>query len=68
MSDAEFFYYKSNIEKEEYKDVMDYLRTRGFKDEVIKQYNLGAGHEEFIDDDGMKKKIKCIYFPFYKIL
>lgn len=47
---------------------MNYLHTRGFKDEVIKQYNLGAGYEEFVDGDGMKKKIQCIYFPAYKIL
>jgi hypothetical protein len=47
---------------------MDYLQSRGFNAETIKQYNIGAGFEEFFDTNGDKVQIKCVYFPFYKIL
>ena len=45
MSDAEFYFYRSNIQKEEYKGIVEYLRSRGFTDETIGAYNLGVGSE-----------------------
>lgn len=44
------------------------MYSRGFNDKTIADYNIGAGVEEFIDADGKKFQVKCIYFPSYKVL
>ena len=42
------------------------MRSRGFKDETIRAYNLGAGVEEFYDENGSAHKVKLVYFPLYR--
>jgi len=32
------------MKKEEFKDVKEYLRSRGLNDEVINKYNIGCGY------------------------
>ncbi len=52
ISETEYFIYKENMEKEENKDVKEYLNSRGLTDEVILKYNIGCGYEVFINSDG----------------
>jgi hypothetical protein len=33
------------MKKEEYRGIVEYLRSRGFTDQTIAAYNLGAGTE-----------------------
>ncbi len=33
----------------------------------MKKYNVGAGYEEFFGSEGQTTKVKCIYFPAYKM-
>jgi hypothetical protein len=51
----------------EYADVLEYVRSRGFKDETIRAFNLGAGTDEFFDEDGIAHRVKLVYFPLYKM-
>lgn len=46
---------------------MDYIKSRGFTEDTIKKYNLGAGAEDFFDEGGEAHYIKLVYFPLYKL-
>ena len=66
LSQTQYYFYKQNLWDKDYKDVLDYIKSRGFKEQTIKAYNLGAGTEEFYDEDGQSHKVQLVYFPIYK--
>ena len=43
LSDVQYNFYKYNLNREEYADAKEYLFSRGFTEETIEKYNIGAG-------------------------
>lgn len=68
ITDVEYYFYINNLKLPEYKEVVDYLKSRGFTDESIQKYKIGAGTQSFTSELGNNVDVKVAYFPMFQLV